>query len=61
MTYLLDQVHRLQAKYEGSQVVMVGDFNSTPNSPMYHFLTTGKVDDDEQLLRSFNVMRCAVM
>ncbi|KAM3860967.1 protein angel homolog 2 [Diretmus argenteus] len=43
LAILLAEIHRMSRLPDGSTspVVVCGDFNSTPWSPLYHFLTTG--------------------
>ncbi|XP_047184358.1 protein angel homolog 2 isoform X2 [Scophthalmus maximus] len=46
LAILLAEVGRLSRLPDGSAgpVVLCGDFNSTPGSPLYRFLTTGRLD-----------------
>ncbi|KAG7231384.1 hypothetical protein INR49_008209 [Caranx melampygus] len=45
LAILLAEIGRLSRRPDGSTnpVVLCGDFNSTPWSPLYHFLTTGRL------------------
>lgn len=46
LAILLAEIGRLSRLPDGSSgpVVLCGDFNSTPRSPLYSFLTTGRLD-----------------
>ncbi|KAJ0026533.1 hypothetical protein NQD34_017533 [Periophthalmus magnuspinnatus] len=46
LAILLAEVNRMSRLPDGSSspVVLCGDFNSTPHSPLYRFLTTGHLD-----------------
>ncbi|CAM6088164.1 unnamed protein product [Calypogeia fissa] len=41
---LLESAHALSQKYGGAPVTIAGDFNSTPNSDLYKFLSTSELD-----------------
>jgi protein angel len=37
--YLFNHIEMLQCKYEINHLIITGDFNSTPNSAIYHYIT----------------------
>jgi len=54
---IADELHKF-ADSETSQVILCGDFNSEPNSGVYHYLSTGKLvknnPDRQKFVPKFN-------
>jgi endonuclease/exonuclease/phosphatase family metal-dependent hydrolase len=41
---LLEKAHSLSQEWGGAPVVIAGDFNSTPLSAVYHYISTSELD-----------------
>ncbi|KAH7297612.1 hypothetical protein KP509_25G003400 [Ceratopteris richardii] len=42
--HLLEKAHSLSIEWEGAPIILAGDFNSVPQSPLYQFLKNGMLD-----------------
>ncbi len=44
---LLEALNKFKNRYPGSKILFSGDFNSRPNSSVYHFLKNDKIDTSD--------------